>query len=140
MRILMIPLLCAAVVPRAAHAQKPDQQSSELCSIRTVAVVGDNEAANDTRKRVEKKTWMKRWDMLDEADGILDVQIVTTSFSVSISGDQVTSASREGDVVMQLRRRQSERVLWERRQALGTADPIDNLLTSLQRQAGCRRH
>ena len=124
--------------------QSPDdrklQNVPDLCSIRKVAVVGDDAAAKETRKRVEKKTWMKRVDAPEQADGILDVQMMLTSFSVSMSGNRVTSASREGYVSMKLKRRQPEKVLWEGRRDLGIANLIEGLLTSLLNDAGCAKN
>lgn len=137
--LMMMWLLCAALVARAADDKKPEEQpsDSELCSVRTVAVVGDDDAAKETRKRVEKKTWMKRVGSPEQADGILEAQMMLTSFSLSMSENRVTSASREGYVTMQLKRRQPEKVLWEGKQALDTGNLIDDLLTSLQKKAGC---
>lgn len=134
MHTIMISLLWATVVAGAADDKKLERQTSgsELCSIRTVAVVGHDNAAKEIRKQVEKKTWMKRVGKPEKADGILDVETLVTTVTSSPSGNKV-----HGLVSMRLKRRQPEKTLWTGMEDLDTGNVIDALLTSLQKEAGC---
>lgn len=163
MRYLMPSLLCTVLAATAAaqDAKQGNQASvSKMCSIKTVAVVGDDDDAKWTRSRVEKATWMKRVKALGQADAVLEVQVTITSFSFTQSaGKEVTSASQEGRVEMKLKRRQPEELLWEKEQDFlmsrntswrpvpleefarpgHSAEAIDRLLASLKTEAGCKK-
>ena len=140
MRFILSSLFCTAIVAAAPGNGSTNPDATEFCAIKTVAVTGGDEAARQTSKKVEKKTWMKKVSAPGQADGILDAQIMLTNFSVSLSGDRVTSASREGYVQMTLKRRDPEKVLWERKsKPLGTSNLIDDLLAELQKEAGCQK-
>jgi hypothetical protein len=143
MRYLIFVLLCFVLLRPVALGQsatgQKTQNVSDLCAIRKVAITGSGDALKQTRKRVEKLTWLKRVDSPEQADAVLDAQIMLTSFSASFSGKRVSSLSREGYVSMKLTQRQPQKLLWEGKRDLGTDSIIDNLLMSLQKEANCAK-
>lgn len=160
--LVIVSLLCTAAVGQSADT-KMTQEVFDLCSIHKVAVVGDKNdpAVQATREAIENKTWMKKVRKPEQADAILEAEMIVTSFSMSLSGQKVTNSDRKGYVTMKLKQRQPEKLLWEGRADLppiktepertpdgrpipswmrpAEPSPVDTLLVDLQKKAGCIR-
>lgn len=100
MRKAIAVMLAFAAVPAFASHKKGSRK--DLCKIKTVAVTGNSEAANDVRKQLGKRTWLKLVASPKKAGAVLAIaeRQSTRRFPIPMQETNVSGNLTKGDSVL----------------------------------------
>lgn len=94
MKIMALSMLLLLIASPAFARRFSKGSQHELCSIRTVFISGNSDAADIMRQRIERSTWMRLVRSQKGADGVIDVSQHTHTKHFPID-TQETSVSIE---------------------------------------------
>lgn len=133
-----ILLLVTLVAVPSVMAREKAGSRPELCTIKTVAVTGNSEAATKVRREVEQRTWLKLVGSSEKADAVLDIAESRTEHGGLLSVQKATVSAT-------LTQRSSGDIVWSNSRTFNS-DPLRSgasvaaklVLSDLARQAGCK--